>query len=553
MQSLSIRCNHITLPALAAATGVAIYTWRKENLTTAIAVCAIASFVAYFTGFLNKSTEIGDLIHKWTINNQIIEVSRNKYGNYILQISKKIQRDFKLEKPNNVVYLDWLLSTQAEKEEAFFHRLRPIMISNKVFFVEPSIHYKNPICKHKKIKSFQGNIFDRDESRKEVEFFHHYDKIIFQIHLDKFNGERKTIQNEVHFDISLNFSLAEKIEYIKECKLVVSDTNYLTIAPKQTRIKWNYKRNEQKDLKEVVTNDHYEDSIEGYKVPTFGVPYYDTEVRLIQWANELIWEREESNETISKHEGFYEDHALEERVNYYGNYRVCVSSSVYGPFFLPPSLVPILSHLNPKISIQIDKWAVTVIDVGVSAPLNPLTWGGHAVIICEGIKFDDKEKKVRYFMKRADFGGATGSCGNALVRLFEIPPIELKYKIKHKSRTFLIKKELVEKMIKKIEEQIEEQNTSFNIIFKNCLVWAEEMIDLVGLQIPKLMRVQTPKTTVEGIYKREKWLYDPNSDSEVDQEQTNNKITTHFTLSAPSNVYQVRKRTKSTKTRIPLK
>ena len=102
------------------------------------------------------------------------------------------------------------------------------------------------------------------------------------------------------------------------------------------------------------------------------------------------------------------------------------------------------SELDPSVSIDCDRWAVTIVNSGKSFKYDPLSWGGHAVIIIEG------RDKGAFFKHLAH------------LRKKKYAKLSLKKNISHveynqKMKTHSVSREAVLKMLESIEWEIKKQ------------------------------------------------------------------------------------------------
>jgi hypothetical protein len=189
-----------------------------------------------------------------------------------------------------------------------------------------------------------------------------------------------------------------------------------------------------------------------------------------------------------------------------------------------------LSRLDNKITVDRDRWAVTFVTTGTSQN-KPTTWGGHAVIIIEGVR------KGSYFLDRADFIDSG-------VRFIEDFPTE-KLKYSGKTETWPRLRVDTENMIAVIQweaktQAMDQNPVLFNIFGRgsilnppqsttgvnwdkclaetplnegefvaqplltpdNCATWAAEKLDLAKIKIPPSMikkLITIPKTYTHAL------------------------------------------------------
>jgi len=189
-----------------------------------------------------------------------------------------------------------------------------------------------------------------------------------------------------------------------------------------------------------------------------------------------------------------------------------------------------LSRLEKKVTIDRDRWAVTFITGGTSHS-NPTTWGGHTVIVIEGVR------KGRYFLDRADL------IESGVRYMEDFPPEKLKYR--GKTETWSRLRVTTEKMIEVIQwetrmQAMDQKPVLFNLfgrgsIFNptqltsgvnwdkclaetpldkgefvaqplltpdNCATWASEKLDFAEIKIPPSMLkalITIPKTYTHAL------------------------------------------------------
>ena len=144
------------------------------------------------------------------------------------------------------------------------------------------------------------------------------------------------------------------------------------------------------------------------------------------------------------------------------------------------------SRADPKVIVENDKWAVTLVDIGsCERPMS--TWGGHAGILIEGIEENLPFTQLIDFMPIKKH--------QARVRIIEWPgSTEIPYS--SKGQTFLRTKDKVKTMMAAIRAE-RDATASIPMAFNlrgidaiqlsgnpahNCFSWAREKLTLAGIE-----------------------------------------------------------------------
>jgi hypothetical protein len=205
---------------------------------------------------------------------------------------------------------------------------------------------------------------------------------------------------------------------------------------------------------------------------------------------------------------------VEERLDVLCDFEVCEVKEENGELYsVTQKKVIATSRLDKSILVDRDKWAITFITAGTSNS-NPTTWGGHGVIVIEGLR------QGKYFLDRADL------IESGIRYIKNSSQENLKYG--GKTETWLRDRFDVEQMIEAIQWEIRmkeagQKTTLFNIfgrdsIFStpqvtpgvnwdkvltetplddgefaaqplltpdNCATWAHEKLELADIKISK--------------------------------------------------------------------
>lgn len=350
-------------------------------------------------------------------------------------------------------------------EKSLFRHLKPVIEGGKVVFLKP--------------------VYECGVDEKRVNIFQLQDRLVYQL-FDK-KSTHKIQQGPLPPIFQGPLAIQKDIEYFKKSVVSISNEDLPTFDADPQLIllgRWTFGHRESNyNHPEVVELEAARDLIEK-------IPSHDIEVSLIQRQDELFWQvfekypkdcaRRIKNPWLPANNFFgFERFSKEHRIEHLKNFIV--------GFFTGGGVALLLasknSFLDPSVRIDVKKWAVTIIDTGAFKARDPKTWGGHAMIVIEGIKLHDRDDKARYFMLQADFGDATGLCGNARVRLFEdghIKPEDLRYS--RKSKIFLVRRSLVEPIIEKIREQ-HNSRLSFHFFSYNCLKWVLDTVGPLGIAL----------------------------------------------------------------------
>lgn len=435
---------------------------------------------AVFLGWLYSLPPLEPVeIQRWIINGNIIRILRKQengeltlvYPHPITKIEQ--QKALVLQKPSSYLY---------ENENQFFER--PKERIQQIFFT-----YFLPVIEHNQV-IFTETAYECSFNKRLVRFFQLQDEVVYQ---------HNNQQGSVPIDKEI-LPIALQIEYIKACLVRVSEQGILSITPKLQLV---YQWESPTKLERSFSDRYYWRSHNPYSYP----------VSLVKEDNSFFWEIQRFGNDIlhiytDSFDTFFSG-SIENSDNHFGNFNLNVFLDNHQVSSIKLEKISAKSHLDSTKKVNPDLWAVTLIDKGRSG-LDPLTWGGHAMIVIEGVRIPEDSKRARYFMELADAVGNREVVDQRGARRHEPPairffsdkrsdPKKLGYVSKdNKSQTFLIDRYNAEYMIKRIQEEANSP-FSFNIFSNNCAIWALRTLEVVGITLSEKPLIYTPTSILHKL------------------------------------------------------